>query len=264
MQAHPGAVGLLAAHRRPQSAKRRKADGVGFGEADEDFGEVFGATDGAGADERLRRHRDVHQRPLAEPAARLAHQQALVASQADLRRHPVAGAEAAGEPRAGGFAQLRESVVGPGGQRQQGTSPTSAATALCVPSPPSTAISATPRSTMRRAARRVSSTLWRSGMSRNSRNGQWPSRAWRVWLARSTAAAMPVMSGGSNAWRMPVAPKAASRRCTTDALSVLECSPAWAVRRRRSRPEAGLAMMPTIGEGGVIARIRRRRRWPGR
>ena len=32
------------------------------------------------------------------PAARLAHQQALVASQADLRRHPVAGAEAAGEP----------------------------------------------------------------------------------------------------------------------------------------------------------------------
>lgn len=71
-------------------------------------------------DERLRRHRDVHQRPLAEPAARLAHQQALVASQADLRRHPVAGAEAAGEPRAGGFAQLRESVVGPGGQRQQG------------------------------------------------------------------------------------------------------------------------------------------------
>ena len=263
MQAHPGAVGLLAAHRRPQSAKRRKADGVGFGEADEDFGEVFGATDGAGADERLRRHRDVHQRPLAEPAARRAPAGACCVA----GRSPAApGCWRRGRRRA-----PRRWLRAAPGRRcwSRWTAPAGDVAdlgghCLCVPSPPSTAISATPRSTMRRAARRVSSTLWRSGMSRNSRNGQWPSRAWRVWLARSTAAAMPVMSGGSNAWRMPVAPKAASRRCTTDALSVLECSPAWAVRRRRSRPEAGLAMMPTIGEGGVIARIRRRRRWPGR
>ena len=187
-----------------------------------------------------------------------------------LRRRPISGGTrllAQRPPASPAPVASRSSgkaLLVPVDSASRGTSPTSAATALCVPSPPSTAISATPRSTMRRAARRVSSTLWRSGMSRNSRNGQWPSRAWRVWLARSTAAAMPVMSGGSNAWRMPVAPKAASRRCTTDALSVLECSPAWAVRRRRSRPEAGLAMMPTIGEGGVIARIRRRRRWPGR
>lgn len=85
MQAHPGAVGLLAAHRRPQSAKRRKADGVGFGEADEDFGEVFGATDGAGADERLRRHRDVHQRPLQSP------RRGSRTSRRLLRRRPISG-----------------------------------------------------------------------------------------------------------------------------------------------------------------------------
>lgn len=119
MQAHPGAVGLLAAHRRPQSAKRRKADGVGFGEADEDFGEVFGATDGAGADERLRRHRDVHQRPLAEPAARSRTSRRL------LRRRPISGgtrllAQRPPASPAPAASRSLEGVVGPGGQRQQG------------------------------------------------------------------------------------------------------------------------------------------------
>ncbi len=89
-----------------------------------------------------------------------------------------------------------------------GMSPTSAATALWVPSPPSTAISATSRSAIRRAARRVSSTVWRRVRSRNSRAGQWLLRAWRLWLFFSTAAAMPIMSVGINTCSMPVAPKA--------------------------------------------------------
>ena len=103
-----------------------------------------------------------------------------------------------------------------------GTSAASAATALWVPSPPSTAIIATPRSTMRRVARRVSATVWVSGRSRISMAGQCWSRAPGPWLALSTAAAMPVMSLGNNTWPMPVAPKAASRRWIAEALSVLE------------------------------------------
>ncbi|MNJ68020.1 hypothetical protein D3C77_642340 [compost metagenome] len=66
---------------------------------------------------------------------------------------------------------------------------------------------------------------------------------------------MPVMSLGSSTWPMPVAPKAASRRWIAEALSVLEYSPALAVRRRRSRPEAGLAMIPTVGAGSGMAHL---------
>ncbi|MNL72986.1 hypothetical protein D3C87_1983870 [compost metagenome] len=62
---------------------------------------------------------------------------------------------------------------------------------------------------------------------------------------------MPVMSVGINTRSTPVAPKAASSRWITETLSVLENSPAFAVKRRTSRPDAGLAMMPTVNGKGL-------------
>ncbi len=112
-------MGFLAGDRQPQPAERGNADGLRFGEGHEDLGQIAGAADGPGADKGQGRHRHIHQGHFAQAPGRFAHQQALVAPQGDLGGHPAAGVEPAGQPGAGGFAQLRKGVVGAGGQGQQ-------------------------------------------------------------------------------------------------------------------------------------------------
>ena len=76
-----------------------------------------------------------------------------------------------------------------------GTPSQACATSRLVPSPPSTMIPPTPRSTMRAVASSVSAGEPSIGMSRNSTSGHtWPSGGPRP-IARFTRSAMPLSSG---------------------------------------------------------------------
>ena len=128
-----------------------------------------------------------------------------------------------------------------------GTAP---ATTRWVPSPPSTTISRAPAAAIARAAVTLSSAPSCSGMSTNSSRGHGGSRcAWWVRTARITPALMPVASGIISTRVTPSWPSGPSRRWIMLAFSAVGNTEALAVRRRMSRPEAGLATMPTTISG---------------
>src|SRR2546426_4023673 len=125
-----------------------------------------------------------------------------------------------------------------------GTLPHSRTTARCVPSPPRTTIASTPASRIRRAARKVSSTVERTSMSRNSTWGKRglmrPSRS----RLRDSIALMPPLSGITSTLSTPQLPADASRRSRMLTRSAICRLFAWAITRRMSRAETGLAMIP--------------------
>ncbi|CAG9197585.1 hypothetical protein PSAB6_180132 [Paraburkholderia sabiae] len=136
-----------------------------------------------------------------------------------------------------------------------GTPPQCAATARCVPSPPSTAISSTPSHTMCAVPACVSATESVMGRSTNSTSGQrsvLPVAAC-VSSARSSSAATPVRSRKVSTRSTPSAPSPAIRRTTILAFSAVGNTDACVVRRRMSRPDAGFAITPTVmGDGTEV------------
>ena len=128
-----------------------------------------------------------------------------------------------------------------------GTAPQREATARWVPSPPSTMMTATPSDTMRSTASSVSRTLSSLRVSSTSNSGQTTSGdAANRCRARCTAAQMPVSSGIIRTRSTPSAPRAASMRCTMFDFSMVGKTDAWLTSRRMSRPDAGLATIPTV------------------
>ncbi len=113
----------------------------------------------------------------------------------------------------------------------------------------------TPRSRMSRTRVRVSSAVPRrvSG-SQNSTFGQRPVAARARWsAARSTPAAMPMVSVDMDTLSTPRAPAASSRRSTMATFSALGNTEARATRRRMSRPDIGLATMPRAEPGTTVS-----------
>ena len=132
------------------------------------------------------------------------------------------------------------------------TSPLSAAAARTVPSPPSTTITAAPRSRIARTRLRVSVAVPVTVSSgTNSSCGQRPASARRLRWARSTPPATPIVSVDISAVSTPAAPAAASSRSTMLTFSAFGKTEAWATSRRMSRPDIGLATMPIVEPGTV-------------
>ena len=100
VQAYPGTVRVLARDRAPQAAQGREADGMGFGEAGEDFAQVLAAAERTGADEALWRHGHFDQGPFGQLLLGHAYQQALVTAQADAGGYQAAGEQATGKASA--------------------------------------------------------------------------------------------------------------------------------------------------------------------
>ena len=132
---------------------------------------------------------------------------------------------------------------------QIGTSPQALATTRCVPSPPSTTIAATPSAHIRSTARWLSAAVEVIGMSSswNAGNGApiLASRAVRPASWRRSALDNPSPAGIISVRCTPAAPSPARSRNTIPALSAFPNTDAPATSRRMSRPEAGLATIPT-------------------
>ena len=131
-----------------------------------------------------------------------------------------------------------------------GTSPLSAAAARTVPSPPSTTITPAPRARIAATSARVSSAVPVSALSStNSSAGRRPALARRFARPRATPPATPMPSVEIRARSTPAAPAAASSRSTMLVFSALGNTEACATRRRMSRPDIGLATIPTVEPG---------------
>src|SRR4051812_25756928 len=134
---------------------------------------------------------------------------------------------------------------------QIGTSPHPRATIRCVPSPPRTTIARTPAATIRSTAIALSRAVPSSATSSSSStgNGAAPSNARtvpRAWRWRCSVVDRPSAAGSMRTRSTPAAPNPARSRKTIPALSALPNTDAPATRRRMSRPDAGLAMTPTV------------------
>ena len=129
-----------------------------------------------------------------------------------------------------------------------GISPQTEATRRLVPSPPSTTIAAAPASIIISTARSVSMGACSISISRKVMAGQGspPMLSW-IPIARLTPPAIPPRSGIMKVRATPTAPSPAMVRATMFDFSAVWNTEAWATRRRMSRPEAGLARMPTAG-----------------
>ncbi len=131
-----------------------------------------------------------------------------------------------------------------------GTSSQVAAAARTVPSPPRTTITPAPRARIATTSARVSSAVPVSASSStNSRCGRRPALARRFASARTTPPATPMPSVETRARSTPAAPAAASSRTTMLVFSALGNTEACATRRRMSRPDIGLATIPTVEPG---------------
>ena len=131
-----------------------------------------------------------------------------------------------------------------------GTSSQVAAAARTVPSPPRTTITPAPRARIATTSARVSSAVPVSASSStNSRSGRRPALARRFASARTTPPATPMPSVETRARSTPAAPAAASSRTTMLVFSAFGNTEACATRRRMSRPDIGLATIPTVEPG---------------
>jgi hypothetical protein len=125
-----------------------------------------------------------------------------------------------------------------------GTSPHAPATNRCVPSPPRTTMALAPAATICVVPRTVSAGPSSTCMSRNTTFGP-RSSGLRVASARRTRSAIPPRSGIIRMLVTPVTPSAEISRVMMLHFSAIVKTPPRATRRRMSRPEAGLAMIPT-------------------
>ena len=118
---------------------------------------------------------------------------------------------------------------------------------VAVPSPPSTTISAhRPRASPGPGAWVSSAVPESTSSSTNSSAGRRPSLARRLATARATPPATPIPSVETSTRSTPAAPAAASSRTTMLVFSALGNTEACATGRRMSRPDMGLATMPTV------------------
>ena len=156
-----------------------------------------------------------------------------------------------------------KTLLVPVDRARSGMSPTTPAASRAVPSPPRQTIASTPASTIRPTAAVVSAAVPVIGSSaRNSiagHGGSTPGR--RVLIARTSPAEIPARSTDTRARSMPTAPQPDRSRATVLTFSAIGNTDAPATSRRMSRPDIGLATMPTAVRALTAASMHRPN-WP--
>ncbi len=131
-----------------------------------------------------------------------------------------------------------------------GTSPLATDAARTVPSPPSSTTTPAPRARIAATSARVSAAVpVIASISTNCSDGQRGAPARRRSAARTTPPATPMASVDISTVSTPVAPAAARSRSAMFVFSALGKTDAWATSLRMSRPDMGLATMPTVDPG---------------